>query len=250
MTTPATPAAPVAGGRGRGRGRGGDPNASDPNDWRHDSPGKSYRIPADSLAEPYATPAAGNFPQVAPQPPDAKLEVPPGFKVELFAKGFTNPRIVHVAPNGDIFIAETSANRIHLLRAPDGAAVPTADEIFATGLNRPFGDCVLPKRRRAGVGLCREQQFRRAVSLSQRRPESPRSGGDYSAAVVPDQWRAYHTRHCLFQGRTAPLHLGRLFRQSPGGTSGEIAGRDRAMGNGECPGCGMGRGYAPCQCYS
>jgi glucose/arabinose dehydrogenase len=144
MTTPATPAAPVAGGQRRGRGRGGDPNASDPNDWRNDSPGKNYRISADRLAEPYATPAGGNFPQVVPQPADGKLEVPPGFKVELFAKGFTNPRIVQVAPNGDIFIAETGANRIHLLRAPDGAAAPTTDEIFATGLNRPFGIAFYP----------------------------------------------------------------------------------------------------------
>ncbi len=144
MTAPATAAAPAVGARGQSRGRGGDPNASDPNDWRNDTPGKSYRLSADDLAEPYATSTPGNFPRVVPQPADVKLEVPPGFKVELFAKGFTNPRIVHVAPNGDIFIAETSANRIHLLRASDGAAAPTTDEIFATGLNRPFGIAFYP----------------------------------------------------------------------------------------------------------
>jgi glucose/arabinose dehydrogenase len=70
--------------------------------------------------------------------------VPEGFKVEVFAKGLSNGRIIHVAPNGDIFIAETGANRIHLLRAADGVTAPIADEIFATGLNRPFGMAFYP----------------------------------------------------------------------------------------------------------
>ncbi len=139
-----TMTAPPIGARGPGRGRGGDPNASDPNDWRNQTPGKSYRLSVDSLAEPYATSTPGNFPRVVPQPANAKLEVPPGFKVELFTRGLTNPRIVQVAPNGDIFVAETSANRIHVFRAAEGAAVPTSDEIFATGLNRPFGIAFYP----------------------------------------------------------------------------------------------------------
>jgi glucose/arabinose dehydrogenase len=78
------------------------------------------------------------------QPVDAKLSVPPGFKVELFSKGLKNGRIVHVAPNGDIFVAETQANQIRLLRAADGATTPTVDEIFATGLDRPFGIAFYP----------------------------------------------------------------------------------------------------------
>jgi glucose/arabinose dehydrogenase len=51
---------------------------------------------------------------------------------------------VRVAPNGDIFIAETRANRIRVLRAADGATAPTADEIFAEGLDRPFGIAFYP----------------------------------------------------------------------------------------------------------
>jgi glucose/arabinose dehydrogenase/cytochrome c2 len=132
---------PAAGGR---RGPAVDPNATDPYDWRHQSPGTSRLISADKLPAPYSTSAPSNFPQVVPPPADAKLSVPPGFKVELFAKGLENGRIVHVAPNGDIFIAETRANRIRLLRAADGATTPTVDEIFATGLDRPFGIAFFP----------------------------------------------------------------------------------------------------------
>jgi glucose/arabinose dehydrogenase/cytochrome c2 len=135
--------APV-GGVARGRGPAVDPNATDPFDWRHQAPGTKRMITADKLVEPYVTPTAQNNPQVVAQPPDAKLSVPAGFKVELFTKGLNGPRIVRVAPNGDIFIAETRGNRLRVLRAADGVTAPTTDEIFATGLDRPFGIAFYP----------------------------------------------------------------------------------------------------------
>jgi glucose/arabinose dehydrogenase len=46
---------------------------------------------------------------------------------------------LRVAPNGDIFVAETRENRIRVLRAGDGADVPTEDLVFADSLDRPFG---------------------------------------------------------------------------------------------------------------
>ena len=68
----------------------------------------------------------------------------PGFKIELFAEGLSGPRIIRIAPNGDIFVAETRAGRIRVLRAADGAAKPGTNEIFASGLNRPFGIAFFP----------------------------------------------------------------------------------------------------------
>jgi glucose/arabinose dehydrogenase len=71
-------------------------------------------------------------------------QVPPGFKIEPFAERLSGPRIIRVAPNGDIFVAETRAGRIRVLRAPEGASRPTANETFARGLNRPFGIAFFP----------------------------------------------------------------------------------------------------------
>ncbi len=51
---------------------------------------------------------------------------------------------MRVAPNGDIFVAETAANRIRVLRAPDGADAPTENQIFAAGFDRPFGLAFYP----------------------------------------------------------------------------------------------------------
>jgi glucose/arabinose dehydrogenase len=117
---------------------------SDPGDWHHAAPGVKHHLTVADLPAPYATTSSGNGPRVVKQPADAALSVPPGFTVRLFAAGFSNPRIVHVAPNGDIFIAETAANRIRVLRAADGAEAPSENQIFAEGLDRPFGMAFYP----------------------------------------------------------------------------------------------------------
>jgi glucose/arabinose dehydrogenase len=51
---------------------------------------------------------------------------------------------MRVAPNGDIFVAETRAGRIRVLRAPEGASKPSVNEIYASALNRPFGIGLFP----------------------------------------------------------------------------------------------------------
>ena len=50
---------------------------------------------------------------------------------------------MRVAPNGDIFVAETHAGRIRVLRAADGDS-KSVNEIFASGLNQPFGIAFFP----------------------------------------------------------------------------------------------------------
>lgn len=48
------------------------------------------------------------------------------------------------APNGDLFISESRGNRIRILRDADGDGKPEISEVFATGLNRPFGIAFYP----------------------------------------------------------------------------------------------------------
>ena len=78
------------------------------------------------------------------RPAGAIPQVPSGFKVELFASGLKAPRALRVAPNGDIFVAETDAGRIRVLRAPDGANKPSETGVFASGLGEPFGLAFYP----------------------------------------------------------------------------------------------------------
>src|ERR1700737_4749739 len=113
-------------------------------DWRADKPGVSRLIRAEDLPKPGATPSAANVSRVVQRPPSSLPQVPAGFKVELFAEGLSRPRQMRVAPNGDIFVAETRAGRIRVLRAPDGSPRPSTSEIYAGGLNRPFGIAFFP----------------------------------------------------------------------------------------------------------
>jgi len=136
LTAPIAPAAPLA---------AFPPSpVSDPNDWHHAAPGVKHHFTVADLPPPNSTPSSGNGPKVVKQPDDATLSVPPGFTVRLFASGFSNPRLLRVAPNGDIFLAETGAKRIRVLRAADGADAPSENQIFADGLDRPFGIAFYP----------------------------------------------------------------------------------------------------------
>jgi glucose/arabinose dehydrogenase len=67
---------------------------------------------------------------------DQKPVVPPGFEVNLFASGLAGPRTLRTAPNGDIFVAESSAGRVSVLRPGGSAAAKPA--VFASGLHYPF----------------------------------------------------------------------------------------------------------------
>jgi len=70
------------------------------------------------LPAPYSTKSAGNGPHNEAPPPGFLPTVPQGFRINVFASDFKVPRWLAVAPNGDIFLAETGANQIDVMRDP------------------------------------------------------------------------------------------------------------------------------------
>jgi glucose/arabinose dehydrogenase/cytochrome c2 len=115
-----------------------DAPAGEP-DWKRDVPGRAHQIDAARLPAPFATASARNGAKLVEKPAGAQLAVPEGFEVNVFARGLVGPRTMRQAPNGDIFIAETRAGRIRVMRpSPDGAAAAAIDT-YATGLVGPFG---------------------------------------------------------------------------------------------------------------
>src|SRR5690349_6713574 len=81
-------------------------------DWREDRPGVRRLLTPQDLPTPMLTPSAANFPKIAPMPSGAKPIVPAGFTVEMIASGLKNPRVVRVAPNGDLFVSESKSNMV------------------------------------------------------------------------------------------------------------------------------------------
>src|SRR6478672_3982181 len=74
----------------------------------------------------------------------AKPIAPRGFAVDLVASGLAGPRVIRVAPNGDLFGADSEANTIRVYRVPSGSARPVKSETYASGLNKPFGIAFYP----------------------------------------------------------------------------------------------------------
>ncbi len=91
------------------------------------------------LPLPNATQSAGNGPEGVKPPAGFLPTVPQGFRVNLFAKDFKRPRWLTVAPNGDIFLADTGAGEIIVLRDPQNSGGAQEREVFSDGMKRPFG---------------------------------------------------------------------------------------------------------------
>jgi glucose/arabinose dehydrogenase len=113
-------------------------------DWRSDAPGLRRYMRSSDLPAPYASASIATNAVVVPKPTDARLNVPFGFQAKLFASGLDEPRLIRVAPNGDIFIAESGAGRIRVLRPSDGGDEVLRNSIFASGLRLPFGIAFYP----------------------------------------------------------------------------------------------------------
>jgi glucose/arabinose dehydrogenase len=113
-------------------------------DWTTDAPGVRRKVTIADMAKPFETPSANNFPRVIPRPQGAWPKAPEGFEVTEYANKLTEPRVIVRAPNGDLFLAESRGNRIRVLRDADGDGKPEVNQVFATGLSRPFGIAFYP----------------------------------------------------------------------------------------------------------
>jgi glucose/arabinose dehydrogenase len=133
-------------------------------DWNQQSPGVRHKITLADLPQPRPAEAVANQPNLIPRPANAWPVAPPGFKVTLYAGGdttpmqradnvehmarsggtFTMPRLIRVAPNGDLFLADSGAGELIVMRGvgPNGKAAQLAT--FASGLDHPFGIAFYP----------------------------------------------------------------------------------------------------------
>jgi glucose/arabinose dehydrogenase len=79
-----------------------------------------------------------NQPVVVQLPASFQPQVPPGFKASVLASGFEEPRWLAVAPNGDVFVADSAAGKIVVLHSPFASSCASRG-VFAEHLNLPFG---------------------------------------------------------------------------------------------------------------
>ena len=98
------------------------------------------QIKPEELPKPFESDSANRGSTVVEQPADATLNLPENFKINVFAEGdFQSPRWMTLAPNGDVFVADSSANAIIILRDNDKDGIADERFTFADNLSQPFG---------------------------------------------------------------------------------------------------------------
>ena len=109
-------------------------------DWNQQKPGNRVHLKVSDLPEPAEAESVDNGPTLVPRPDGAMPIAPQGFKVSIYASdGFVQPRLIRTAPNGDLFLADSEAGKVYVLRGTDSAGKAAQKEEFATGLDHPFG---------------------------------------------------------------------------------------------------------------
>jgi glucose/arabinose dehydrogenase len=135
-------------------------------DYTQQVPGVRRKITVADLPEPKPSESVDNGPVLVNRPEDAWPIAPAGFKVQLYAGGdartpmqrsennkethpptsgtFVMPRIIRTAPNGDLFVADSQAGSILVLRGVTAAGKAATISTYATGLDHPFGITFYP----------------------------------------------------------------------------------------------------------
>ena len=113
-------------------------------DYRTMKAGTFRKITVADLPQPFATESARNNARIVPRPADAWPQAPAGFKVELYSSELQGPRTIRLAPNGDLFVAETRAGNIKVFRGRTADGKPEQVSVYASGLRQPYGIAFVP----------------------------------------------------------------------------------------------------------
>ena len=114
-------------------------------DYMTEHPGDFRKITVADLPAPFATQSSGNPPTQVPRPANMWPKAPAGFEVQLYVnEGMMEPREIRTAPNGDLFLSDSTAGQIDVFRGITREGKPEQRSVFTTGLTRPFGMAFYP----------------------------------------------------------------------------------------------------------
>jgi glucose/arabinose dehydrogenase len=94
------------------------------------------RPEGNTAAAALAPVAAPPLPAAADKLPTAKLKLPPGFNIEVYASGIANARSLRVGDKGTVFVGTRFGNKVTAVVKKDGK---TENKVIAEGLYRPNG---------------------------------------------------------------------------------------------------------------
>jgi glucose/arabinose dehydrogenase len=103
------------------------------------SAGPTETVHPTPSATPGATATQGTEVPVLP-PPDAasaRLQVPDGFAVRIYASGLSEPRLMTTGPDGALYVAARRGSAIVRLADADNDGLADANQVVASGLTGP-----------------------------------------------------------------------------------------------------------------
>lgn len=112
--------------------------------WKDDAPGVVRKISASDMPPANEQQDTANPASPIARPESAFPKLPPGYQAQLVAKDIQNPRALRVAPNGDLFVADSKANQIRVYRLEKGSGKVAENGIFAKDLYEPYGMAFYP----------------------------------------------------------------------------------------------------------
>ena len=143
-----------------------------------------------------------NSSKVIPKPDDAKLNLPPGFEISTYAEGnLDRPRWLALAPNGDVFVAESQGKRISVLRDSNGDGKVDERFVFAEDLNAPFG-----------MAFWRDYLYvgnnNAVIRFKYKSGQTKAEGAPEKIATLPgDGYREHWTRNLIFSPDGSKLYV-------------------------------------------
>lgn len=113
--------------------------------WHDDAPGVRRLLRATDLPDPAQEKSTVSASPAQRAERGTRMpSVPSGFKVELVAQGLHDPRVLRVAPNGDVFLAETGGGRVLVFTPGADGKIPPEPRVFAKGIRDAYGMAFFP----------------------------------------------------------------------------------------------------------
>ncbi|MET0183374.1 MAG: PQQ-dependent sugar dehydrogenase [Caulobacterales bacterium] len=104
-----------------------------------EAPGTRYFVDPKLLPPPMMDPDTYNSSALLERTDETKLRLPEGFEASIFAEGLDAPRWMTLAPNGDVFLTESSAGKVIVLRDTNNDGRADREETYAEGFDLPHG---------------------------------------------------------------------------------------------------------------
>jgi glucose/arabinose dehydrogenase len=213
-------------------------------DYTADKPGLTRRIRPQDMPPPN-TEYFKFYPKVVASPAAGQMQVPPGFTVAQYGEPLEGPRALSVAPNGDVFVAETRTGRVRVLRPAQNGAAPALVETFAEGLDAPFGIVFYPAANPQWVYVAENNAIKRFAYRAG--DLKARGAAEVIVAPLSASTGGHTTRDLAFtaDGKRMLVAIGsqtNVPKVATPGPADDIAAFERANGLGASGGADAGRG--------